>query len=161
MRQRIALLFCFAALPLSVSLAQTNCPEGLKYAGLLSGSGSYGAPFDQKVFISLPRGANPDTTYQQNIDLHATNGRSGVTSNLRTQDIPKGIYVHSYGKSDSTYEQGWAVSDPELKEVKNAEGKVVRYKFGMHLFCKVGTTGANPQFGECAVEAEVCYKPSK
>jgi hypothetical protein len=53
------------------------------------------------------------------------------------------------------------VSDPELKEVKNAEGKVVRYKFGMHLFCKVGTTGANPQFGECAVEAEVCYKPSK
>jgi hypothetical protein len=65
MRQRIASLFCFALIAVSVSLAQTNCPEGLKYAGLLSGSGSYGAPFDQKVFISLPRGAKPDTTYQQ------------------------------------------------------------------------------------------------
>jgi hypothetical protein len=144
----------------SVCRAQSECPEGFKYAGLLSGSGSYGAPFDQNAFIYLPRGAKLDTSYQQT-ELRATNGRSGVSSKLRAQKIPKGIYVHPYGKSDDTYEQGWAVSDPDLQEVKNASGNVVRYKFGMHLYCKVGTTGANPQFGECAVEAEVCYKPSK
>jgi hypothetical protein len=160
MKQSITFVFSLALLTCPLCFAQSECPEGFKYAGLLAGSGSYGTPFDQKVFINLPRGAKLDTSYQQT-ELRSTNARSGVSSKLSAQDIPKGIQVIAHGKTDDTYEQGWAVSEPELKEIKNASGNVVRQKFGMHLYCKVGTTGANPQFGECAVEAEVCYKPLK
>jgi hypothetical protein len=85
-----------------------------------------------------------------------------VSSTLRAQDIPKGVLIITYGKSDEIYEQGWAVSDPELRAIEqDKNGKVTRYEFGMKLFCKVGPSGASPHFGECSVNAEVCYKPAK
>ena len=68
--------------------------------------------------------------------------------------------IITYGKSDQVYEQGWSVSDPELKAIeRDASGTITQYEFGMKLFCKVGTTGANPHLGECSVNVEVCYKP--
>jgi len=146
----------FVASPLTV--AQSNCPEGFRYAGSLSGSGSSMTPFDQRVRLRLPENATLDTSFQQK-KVRATNGSSGVSSTLRAHDLPKGILIITHGKSDRIYEQGWAVSDPELKVLEqDSNGKVTHYEFGMHLFCKVGEQGANPQFGECSVTVEVCYK---
>ena len=108
----------------------------------------------------MPKLATFDTAYQQT-DITATNGRAGLSSKLRPQDVPKGMLINPYGKSDTVYQQGWAVSDPQLQDIKDASGKVVRQKFGMRLACTVGHTGANPNFGDCSVGVDVCYKPSE
>jgi len=143
------------------TFAQHNCPEGLRYVGVLSGTGSTSDGFDKRVTLRLPANATLDESFQQK-NVRASNGKSGVTSTLRAEDVPKGLLIITYGKSDEVYEQGWAVSDPELKIIEqDASGKVMRYQFGMKLVCKVGITGANPNFGECSVNAEVCYKPAK
>ena len=143
------------------AVGQHNCPEGFRYVGTLSGSGSESNSFDKRMTVKLPENATPDESFQQK-NVRVTNGKSGARSSMRPQDIPKGILVIASGKEDKVYEPGWAVSDPELKGIeRDNTGKVTRYEFGMKLFCNVGSHGANPYFAECSVNAEVCYKPSR
>jgi len=154
-------LFSIALLMSPISLAQSACPDGFRYAGTLSGYGSFSTDVDKMVYVKLPIGAKLDTSYQQT-QVTSTNDRSGTHSQLRPEEIPKGIYISPRGKSDQIYEPTWAVSKPELSTVQGgANGKKPRYQFGMKLFCKVGNIAANPQFGSCDVEVEVCYKPLK
>jgi hypothetical protein len=111
--------------------------------------------------VKFPENATLDQSFQQK-KVRVTNGKSGAHSNLRPQDIPKGVLVVAYGKEDPVYEPGWAVSDPELKGIERDDtGKITRYEFGMRLFCSVGGGGANPHSAACSVNAEVCYKPSR
>jgi hypothetical protein len=96
--------------------AQNNCPDGFRYVGTLSGTGSVSTPFDKRMTVNFPENATLDESFQQK-KVHATNGKSGASSNLRPQDIPKGVLIVTYGKEDKIYEPGWAVSDPELKGI--------------------------------------------
>jgi hypothetical protein len=150
MRRHVGSLFSILLVASSLALAQSKCPEGFRYVGTLSGNGSTSTPFDERVRIGLPPGARLDTSYQQT-EVRASNSRSGIDSKLRPQDIPAGILIIPSGKSDDIYQQGWAVSDPKLE----SNG------FGMRLSCKVGHGGANPYYGECVVDVEVCYRPLK
>jgi hypothetical protein len=85
-----------------------------------------------------------------------------MDSKLRPQEIPPGILIIPSGKSDDTYQQGWAVSDPKLEGFeRDANGNTTRYMFGMRLSCKVGHSGSNPYYGDCEVNVAVCYKPLK
>jgi len=143
----------------SLAFPQSNCPEGFASAGTLSGTGAASEPFSKKVSLRLPEDATIDESFQQK-KVRSTNGRNGAKSSMSAEDIPKGILIIPYGTSDDVYKQGWAVSEPELKAMdRDSNGKVTRYQFGMKLFCSVSNSGANPQFGECSVSVEVCYKP--
>jgi len=156
---RVALLAFVVILVSSWAAAQHNCPEGFRYVGSLSGTGSESNPFNERVTVKLPENATIDGSFQQK-NIRATNGKSGARSNLRPQDIPKGVLVITSGKENKIYEPGWAVSDPELRGIeRDNTGRITRYEFGMKLFCTVGSHGANPYFAECSVNAEVCYKP--
>jgi hypothetical protein len=151
----LAFAFLFAS---AVSSAQSNCPEGFRYAGTLSGAGSHATDLDERVTLKLPDNAKLDESYQQQ-NVRATNGKSGMNSSLRAQDVPKGILIIPHGKSDELYNQGWAVSDPQLNVLqKDESNKVTRYEFGMKLSCHVAG-GPNPIVGECSVDVEVSYKP--
>lgn len=158
MKTQVGLLFALALLTHFVGRAQSSCPEGFHYAGNLSGSGSSITPFDKDVFILFPKLTTLDTSYQQT-DLQATNGLSGVSSKLRAQDIPKGILIIPYGDSDKVFHQGWAVSNPTLQLVKDSRGQMPRYRFGMRLVCKVGSSGSLEMHSDCSVGVDVCYKP--
>lgn len=150
-------LFFFLAS--TVSRAQNNCPEGFRYAGTLSGHGSSVDGFDSRQALTLPPNARFDESYQQK-KVHVTNGKNGVHSSMRPQDVPKGFYLVPGGESSSTIdEQGWAVSDPELRALnRDASGKVTRYAFGMKLLCNARAAGAERAV-ECSVRVDVCYKP--
>src|SRR5262249_6758168 len=115
------------ALLSAICAAQSNCPADFKYVGTLSGSGSYGQPFDEVTELRLPRNANFDRSYQQS-SLQATNGQSGAKSSLSAKDIPGGLYIVAYGSNDA--EKGWAVSEPHLKVVKRDDGST-DFLFGM------------------------------
>ena len=131
-------------------LAQHSCPEGFNYVGSLSLTGSYGAA-EEKKEIELPAGATIDTSYQQT-SIRARNGNRDAQSNLRAEDIPRGIYLSPSGTT--SLGKGWAVSKPELKQVES------RQRFGMKLYCT--TSGSSYEnMGGCEVEVEVCYKPKK
>jgi hypothetical protein len=107
-------------------LAQHNCPPGFDFAGTLKGAGSYGVAFDERREINLPPYATIDTSFQQiSVRAHAGNGQA--KSDLQAKDIPKGIYIITGGST--MFENGWAVSAPELKTV----GEPARYHFGMKL----------------------------
>lgn len=143
------------------AVAQQNCPEGFRYVGTLSGTGSLSNPFDKRMTLRFPENATLDESFQQK-NVRATNGKSGARSNLRPQDIPKGVLIIPSGKEDKIYESGWAVSDPELKGIQRDDtGKITRYEFGLKLFCAVESNGANPYFAECSVNVDVCYKLSE
>ena len=152
----LALLFLLAS---TVSRAQNNCPEGFRYAGTLSGNGSSVDGFDSRQALTLPPNAKFDESYQQK-KVQVTNGKNGVRSNMRAQDVPKGFYLVPHGESSSTIDEaGWAVSDPELRPLnRDASGKVTRYGFGMKLLCNARTGGAERAV-ECSVRVDVCYKP--
>ena len=151
-------LVLFAA-PTSQLLAQSRCPEGFRDAGSLSGTGSVMQSLDTRKTLKLPENATLDQSYQQK-KVRATNGKAGVNSNMLAKDIPKGILIIAFGTSDKVFEQGWAVSDPELKVIeRDAGGKATRYEFGMRLICKVSERAAQPLAGGCDVNVEVCYKP--
>ena len=152
----LALLFLLAS---TLSRAQNNCPAGFSYVGTLSGTGSSLEAFDARKTLTLPDNAVLDESYQQK-NVHVTNGKNGVHSSMRPQDVPKGFYLVPYGESSSTIdEQGWAVSDPELKALaRDASGKVTRYGFGMKLLCNARVGGAERAV-ECSVRVDVCYKP--
>jgi hypothetical protein len=140
--------------------AQDNCPEGFRFVGTLSGTGTELNPFDKRETIKLPKNATPDESFQQK-NVRVTNGKNGARSNMQAKDIPQGILVITHGKEDKVYEPGWAVSEPELKVIeKDSNGKVTRYEFAMKLFCSVSSRGSNPYYAECSVQADVCYKPA-
>jgi len=142
----------------TLSQAQSNCPEGFNYAGTLSGTGSASTELNRRVSLKLPENATLDESFQQK-NLRATNGKSGAHSSMTAKDVPKGLLIITHGSSDPLYNQGWAVSDPELKALdRDARGKVTQYEFGMKLFCTV-RGGPNPLFGTCSVGADVCYRP--
>jgi hypothetical protein len=83
----------------SLVIAQSECREGFRHVGTLSGTGSSFTAFDNRVQTRLPKGARLDTSYQQT-EVHATNRRSGMDSQLRPEDIPKGILIIPSGTSD-------------------------------------------------------------
>jgi hypothetical protein len=136
----------------SLSNAQDRCPEGFRYAGALSGTSA--ETFDKTVSLKLPEFATLDESFQQTA-VRATNGKKNAKSNLRPQDIPKGIYITPSGSSD--LEKIWAVSEPQLKT--DNTGGSTRYAFGMHLFCAVQGSPYSQTEGSCEVGVEVCYKP--
>jgi hypothetical protein len=148
--------------PATMSRAQSNCPEGFRYVGTLSGNGSSHAPFNERRTLNLPPDATLDVSFQQK-SVRATNGKSGAHSSMRPQDVPKGILIIPYGKSDNVSHQGWAVSDPQLNALnKDATGRVTQYQFGMRLFCNAASSAGNTNYyGECSVDVEVCYRPLK
>jgi hypothetical protein len=137
----------------SLSSAQNSCPEGFRYAGTLSGTST--ETFDKTVFLKLPEYATLDESFQQTA-VRATNGKKGAKSNLRPQDIPKGIRIDPHGSSD--LEKIWAVSEPQLIK-PDSNGDSTRYAFGMHLFCSVQGSPYSQTEGACDVEVQVCYKP--
>jgi hypothetical protein len=141
--------------------AQDNCPEGFRFVGRLSGTGTESNPFDKRKAVKLPANASLDESFQQK-NVRVTNGKSGARSSMQAEDIPKGILVITRGKEDEVYEPGWAVSEPELKVIeKDSNGKVTQYEFAMKLFCSVSSHGQNPYYADCSVEADVCYKPMR
>jgi len=142
----------------SLSLAQgahDRCPADFRYVGTLKGTGSFVELLDKKLEISLPENATLDTSYQQT-KIVADNHQGNAHSNLRPQDIPKGIHIVPYGLND--HDMGWAVSAPTLRTVSGADGST-HYVFGMRLACTVEEYAR--QFGGCAVSVDVCYKPQK
>ncbi|HZI55814.1 MAG TPA: hypothetical protein VFF39_03510 [Verrucomicrobiae bacterium] len=140
-------------------VAQDNCPEGFRFVGTLSGTGTESNPFNQRQALKLPENATLDESFQQK-NIRITNGKSGAHSNTQANDIPKGILVITHGREDEVYQPGWAVSEPELKAIeKDSHGKITRYEFSMKLFCSVSSHGQNPYYAECSVDADVCYKP--
>ena len=157
---RTAFLLTFWFLLAStLSSAQSNCPAGFNYAGTLSGSGSPSSELNERETLRLPQNARLDESFQQK-KVRATNAKSGARSSMTAQDVPKGLLIIPHGKSDKLNEQGWAVSDPELKALgRDSSGKVTQYEFGMKLFCNVGR-GPNPMVGDCSVDVDVCYRPS-
>ena len=137
----------------SLSSAQDRCPEGFHYVGALSGTDT--EKFDETVFLKLPEGATLDESYQQT-QVRATNGKGKAKSNLRPQDIPKGIHIIPYGSSN--LRKVWAVSEPQLIK-PDSNGTSTRYAFGMHLFCSVQGSAFSQNEGSCEVGVDVCYKP--
>jgi hypothetical protein len=143
----------------SALLAQHNCPEGFRYVGKMSGTGSYGSPFKEKRELILPEGATLDTSYQQK-QLRARSGNEMAQSKLVATDIPKGILIITYGST--TYDQGWAVSAPQLRLVQPGDNSSPpRYAFGMQLYCTATPQSSYMQYGGCDVNVEVCYKSKK
>ncbi|MGD0443626.1 MAG: hypothetical protein ABSA39_06785 [Edaphobacter sp.] len=135
-------------------LAQHNCPQGFDYAGALRGTGSYGIAFDERRELTLPLYATIDSSFQQrNVRARAGNGQA--KSDLRVTDIPKGILIIPSGSI--LYDNGWAVSAPELKPV----GEPVQYRFAMKLYCISSSSSSNKHSGGCDVNVDVCYKPKK
>ena len=147
---RLGLLMLGLLFTSPLTLAQHSCPEGLKYVGSLSLTGSYGAA-EEKKEIALPEGATVDTSFQQK-SVRARNGNKKAQSDLRAEDIPKGILIIPSGTT--SLGKGWAVSKPELKQVQSHQ------LFGMKLYCTTGG-GAYDNMGGCEVQVDVCYKPKK
>ena len=153
MKKHVGFLIVSCLLMSSLSSAQDKCPEGFHYAGALSGSST--ETFDKTVFLKLPEYATLDESFQQTA-VRATNGKKNAKSNLRPQDIPKGIHITPYGSDD--LEKIWAVSEPQLIK-PDSNGDSTRYAFGMHLFCSVQGSPYSQSEGACEVEVQVCYKP--
>jgi hypothetical protein len=154
MKRQVGFLI-FVFLTMSVlSNAQSNCPQGFAYVGTLSGTGSATQEFNKKVVLKLPESATFDESFQQ-IKVKATSAKG--KSNLRPQDIPKGILIIPHGSNDR--EKVWSVSKPKLAEINEDGTSSTRHEFGMHLFCRVESSPYSQQTGGCDVQVEVCYKP--
>jgi len=139
-----------------LSSAQSNCPQGFAFAGILSGVGSPSEEFNKSVALKLREGATLDESFQQ-AKVRATNAKG--KANLRPEDIPKGILIIPHGSNDP--EVVWSVSEPKLTKIKDEDDNGIssaRYEFGMRLFCKVQTSPYDQQSSGCNVEVEVCYK---
>jgi hypothetical protein len=130
-------------------LAQHNCPQGFNFAGTLRGTGSYGIAFDERRELDLPLGATIDTSFQQK-NVRARDGNGLAKSAMQAKDIPKGIAIIPGGSI--LYDNGWAVSAPELKTV----GEPAQYRFGMKLYCISSTSLTNRHSGGCNVNVDVC-----
>jgi len=158
MTRQVCLLALAVLYTAPLVLAQHSCPERFLHAGTLSGTGSYVSEFDDRRKINLPEDATLDTTYQQTA-VRSHGGNPKARSDLRAQDIPKGIHIITYGSTD--LEKGWSVSAPKLVSTQ-APGSagVTRYTFGMKLYCTVGS-GVSQNVGGCSVGVDVCYLPKK
>jgi hypothetical protein len=62
-----------------LSFAQTSCPQGFRYAGTLSGTGSAIEAFSKRVEVRLPENATLNTSYQQT-SVRADNGKGNARS---------------------------------------------------------------------------------
>lgn len=156
MKKKVGFLAVSFLLMSPICRAQNSCPEEFRYAGTLSGTGSRSAPFSETVVLKLPENATLDESYQQT-KVRATDGSGKAQSNLRPQDVPKGIRITPSGSSDLG--KVWAVSEPQLKVIKEDNGTSARYAFGMHLFCSVPDSHFGQTRGGCDVAVRVCYKP--
>lgn len=157
MRWRLSIVMLGIFPAVSLLSAQHNCPEDFWSAGVLMGSGSYGVAFDERRKVNLPVHATIDASYQQK-SVRARAGNSRAQSDMQAKDIPKGIFIMPYGST--LYENGWAVSAPELNVVKTADPEApTRYVFGMKLYCISSSSAAESHHGGCDVNVEVCYKP--
>ena len=156
MKKQVGLLTVSFLLMSALSRAQHGCPEEFRYAGTLSGTGSRSGPFSETVVLKLPENATLDESYQQT-KVRSTNGKGKAQSNLRPQDIPKGIRINPYGSSELG--KVWAVSEPQLTVVKEDNGTSARYAFWMRLFCSEPDSQVGQTRGGCDVGVEVCYKP--
>jgi hypothetical protein len=150
MTTRVGLLILGLLFSAPSILAQHSCPEGSRYVGTLSLTGSYGEA-EEKKEIEFPLGATIDTSYQQT-SIRPRGGNPKAQSNLRAEDIPRGIQITPSGTT--SLGKGWAVSKPELRQVKS------RQIFAMKLYCTTGG-GTSDNMGGCEVQVEVCYKPKK
>jgi len=158
-RRPYACLTCWVIAFLAPSLCSgqgthDKCPADFNYVGTIKGTGSFVELLDKRLEIQLPENASLDTSYQQTKIV--ADGGKGTHSNLRAEDIPKGIHIVPYGQGDEG--KAWDVSEPKLKTAPQADGKT-RYVFGMRLHCTVDEFAR--QFGGCAVNVDVCYKPKK
>jgi len=156
-RTRVSLLVFIVLFVPRLSPAQAapgRCPADFIYVGTLKGTGSFVELLDKTLEIKLPENATIDTSYQQTEVV--AHGGKGAHWNLRPQNIPKGIHIAPYGQDVNG--RAWGVSDPSLKTVSQADGKT-RYVFAMRLHCTVDEYAR--QFGGCALNADVCYKPQK
>jgi len=159
MRWRVTFLTLNLLAMQSALLAQHNCPEGFRYVGKMTGTGSYGIPFNERRELILPDGATPDMSYQQK-QVRARAGNELAHSDLLAKDIPKGILIITYGST--TYDQGWAVSAPQLRVVGSSDNsQSPRYAFGMQLYCATSKQTSYQHYGGCDVNVEVCYKLKK
>ena len=149
----VSLLIVFFAPSLCLAQGEHGkCPADLNYVGTIKGVGSFVELLDERLEIKLPENARLDTSYQQTKVV--ADGGKGAHSKLRPQDIPRGIHIVPYGQSGNG--KAWTVSDPRLKTLPEADGKT-RYVFGVRLHCTVDEFAR--QFGGCAVNVDVCYKP--
>ena len=68
-RARVSVFLTFMALLMpSLGLsqsAQDRCPARFRFAGTLTGNGSFGEPSHTRVELNLPDNATFDTSYQQ------------------------------------------------------------------------------------------------
>jgi hypothetical protein len=158
MRRAGLLAFVFLVMS-SLASAQHNCPQRFRYAGTLSGTGSVVSEFNERIEINLPEDATIDTTYQQaNVRSQGGSVKPRAGS-LVAKDIPKGILIIPYGSTD--LEKGWSVSAPKLVGITAPSSQsVTRYKFGMKLYCTVGSS-VSQNVGGCSVGVDVCYLPKK
>ena len=157
---RIVVFILALSMMPSLSGAQSRCPYGTEYAGTLSGEGTDTEKFDRRVGLKLPENVPLDESYQQTKLAAATNRRGKESSNLRPQDVPKGIFISPSGSRDNLVR--WAVSEPKLVALERDEnGTVTQYGFGMHLSCSIEGSDFDRQVGGCSVDVVVCFKPKK
>ena len=132
MKKHLGFLTVSFLLISSLGGAQNRCPDDFRYAGTLSGTDP--GEFNQMVVLKLPERSTLDTSYQQT-EVRATGGKDKkAKSNLRPQDIPKGIHIIPFGSSGSN---SWAVSEPKLAEIKEGNNAASpRYAFGMRLLSR-------------------------
>ena|SRR5215469_3280654 len=159
MRWQIGLLALSALAMQSTLLAQHNCPEGFRYVGKMSGTGSFGSPFKERRELILPEDATLDTSFQQK-QVRSRDGNALAESKMVASDIPKGILIITHGATN--YDQGWAVSAPQLRIVQPGGNSLPpRYAFGMMLYCTASPQSGYMHYGGCDVNVEVCYKLKK
>jgi len=139
--------------------AQQNCPEGFRYVGKMSGTGSFGSPFKERRELILPEDATLDTSFQQK-QVRSRDGNALAQSKMVATEVPKGILIITHGAT--VYDQGWAVSAPQLRIVQPGDNShPPRYAFGMMLYCTASPQSGYMQYGGCDVSVEVCYKIKK
>jgi hypothetical protein len=156
---RIVVFILSLSMMPSLSSAQSRCPYGTEYAGILSGQGTDIEKLDRHETIKLPEKVTLDESYQQT-RLTASNDTGKKNTNLRPQDVPKGILIIPTGSRD--YPVRWAVSEPKLTAFeRDKNGTITQYEFEMHLFCSMETSEFDRQTNSCNVDVVVCFKPMK
>ena len=156
---RIVVFILSLSMMPSLSSAQSRCPYGTEYAGTISGQGTDMEKLDRRDALKLPEKVMLDESYQQT-KLTASNDRGKKSTNLRPQDVPKGILIIPSGSRD--YPVRWAVSEPKLTAFeRDKNGTVTQYEFGIHLFCSMESSEFDRQTNACNVDVVVCFKPMK
>lgn len=144
------------SLLLIIPNSEGQCPEGLTYAGLLEGEGSFGHNFNGTRELLLPPYTKIDRSYRQT-QLKAFGGGSDARSPMLSSDIPGGLYVVPTGTED--HEKGWSVHSPYFRpSVADDQDRVKQWAFGLTLYCTVGSGETDRLVGGCNVKVLVCFK---